>query len=142
MRNAAFAALAAIVIVAGCSGPSSVQDARKKVDVFHSQFNAANYEAIWADSSEEVLSTTNKQAFLHLLTGIHNYYGDAKSTTQVGWHYDTNAKGSFSEVTMQTDFTKGRAYEVFIFRNIGDEQKLAGYNIGKDPPSPSPSASN
>lgn len=142
MRSAIIALSAAVLLVAGCSGPASVQSAREKVDLFHKQFNAGEYGAIWDAAGAEIQGTSPKEQFVQGLEGVHKFWGDAKATSQVSWGYSDNDNGSFSKVVMKTDFEKGRAYETFAFRNFGEEQKLAEYSINKNPPpSDSPSAS-
>jgi hypothetical protein len=144
MRGAVFALSAAVLLVAGCSGPASVKAAREKVDLFHKQFNAGEYGAIWDGAGAEIQSSSPKEQFVQGLEGVHQFWGDAKATTQVSWGYSDNDNGSYSKVVMKTDFEKGRAYETFAFRNFGEEQKLAEYAINKNPPpsdAPSGSAS-
>ena len=59
----------------------------------------------------------------------------------MSWSYKDNSGGSYSSVVMKTDFKNGRGYEQFAFRNIGEKQVLAQYNITKEPP-PSDGASD
>lgn len=146
MRKAMFALSAAVLVLSGCSGPASVQAAREKVDAFHKQFNAGEYGAIWDAAGAEIQGNSPREQFVQGLEGVHQFWGDAKATSQVSWGYSDNDNGSYSKVVMKTDFEKGRAYETFAFRNFGEEQKLAEYSINKnqpasDSPSSSPSAS-
>ena len=138
MRNASLALLAGIALLAGCSGPRSVQTAREQVDRFHKLYDSGNYDAIWQAASPEIQNTSPKEAFAGMLEGVHRFHGKVRETKQTGWHVKTDPSGSFSEVVMQTTFEQGgTSYEDFVFRNYGPEQKLAGYHIGKDPPSSS-----
>ena len=66
MLRPAFAALSAIVLVAGCSGPASVKQAREGVDTFHANFNSGNFQAIWDSSSFDLKNTTTPPQFFQL----------------------------------------------------------------------------
>ena len=139
MFKPALAALSALALVTGCSGPASVKQARQNVDTFHAHFNAGDYPAIWKASSSDLTGTTSQLQFFGLLNGVRNHYGKVVSTEQQGWRYDTNNGNSFSRLEMKTTFEKGSAYEQFTYRNLdGGKQQLAGWSIGKDrPPSDS-----
>ena len=141
MRKLAMAALAGILVITGCSGPASVNAARQNVDIFHNHFNSGNFQAIWDNSAPDITEAGPKEAFMQLLGNLRGFYGKAMATEQTGWRFNENTGGSFSSVVMKTTFEKGIAYEDFIFRNYGDQQKLAGYHISKDPPKSSSSAS-
>jgi len=127
-------AVAALLVLGGCSGPASVKSAREKVDAFHKQFNAGEYGAIWDGAGAEIQNSVKREDFVKGLDGVHTFWGDELATSQISWGYKDNSDGSYSSVVMKTDFRNGRAYEEFAFRNIGDKQILAQYNITKNPP--------
>lgn len=129
MRKALSTAIAAALLLAGCSGPSSVKAAREKVDVFHGQLDRAEYDTIANAVSDDIRNTASRPDFIKLLTGVHEFYGKVRETKQTGWRYNTDNRGSFSELDMQTTFERGIANEKFVFRNIGEDQKLAGYHV-------------
>ncbi len=130
MRIAALVlAVVGLVAVGGCSGPESVQRARTQVDAFHRNLDKANYEAIWHGTSQDVRTTVTKESFVLLLSAVHTKLGKVKQTKQTGWRANVDTSGSVAELTMQTTFEKGTGEENFIFRNMDDGQKLAGYHI-------------
>lgn len=136
MFKLALATMSAFVLVAACSGPSSVKQARRNVDTFHAHFNNAENQAIWDGSSSDLTGTTSQAQFFDLLNGVRNYYGKVVSTQQQGWHYNSANGNSFSRLDMKTTFEKGAAYEQFTYRNVGGgRQLLAGWSVSKDPPS-------
>ena len=128
MRIAWAVVAAALLALAGCKGPGSVQDARAKVDAFHQRLDAGNIDAIWKDSGPEIQGT-DKQAFDRFLAAIHGQLGKVRETKQVGWSASTVNGNSTAEVIMQTTFERGSRKESFVYKGSGEQQKLAGYHI-------------
>jgi hypothetical protein len=134
MRNAAFALAASVLIVSGCAGPSSVQDARGQVDAFHGLLDKGDFDAIWNEATQDIKATTSKESFTGLLTAVHSRMGTVNETKQVGWKVKTDTSGTFASVTMQTTFERGTAQEEFVYRKTDAGYKLAGYQIKADEP--------
>jgi hypothetical protein len=134
MRNAAIAVTATVLMISGCAGPSSVQDARGQVDAFHALLDKGDFDSIWNDATQDIKATTSKESFTGLLTAVHARMGTAKETKQVGWKVNTDTAGTFASVTMQTSFERGSAQEEFIYRKTDAGYKLAGYQIKADEP--------
>jgi len=130
--------LALAALLAACSGPESVQSARKDVDRFHRQLDAQQLDAIWNGSSQDLRISASREAFDGLLTRIHENLGNAVSTKQVGWATNINGNGSFVTLNMQTQFERGSGREEFVFRNTDGKFALAGYHIqpGNAPAAP------
>lgn len=127
-RMGATVLAATALALSGCSGPSSVQDARAKVDHFHQRLDAGDIEAIWKDSGPEIQGT-DKQAFARFLGAIRDQLGKVRESKQVGWHAEASTSGSSAEVIMQTTFERGSRKESFVYKGSGEQQKLAGYHI-------------
>jgi len=134
MRHAAMALAASVLAVSGCSGPSSVQDARTQVDAFHGLLDKGDFESVWNDSTQDIKATTSKESFTGLLTAVHSRMGTVKETKQTGWKVNTDTNGTFASVTMQTTFERGSATEEFVYRKTDAGYKLAGYQIKADEP--------
>lgn len=128
MRIAWAMLAAAVLVLAGCKGPGSVQDAAAKVAVFHQRLDAGDIESIWKDSGPEIQGT-DKKAFHRFLSAIHEQLGTIRETRQIGWRAATENGNSTAEVIMQTTFERGSRKETFVFKGSGEQQKLAGYHI-------------
>lgn len=131
MRIASMMLAAALLAVAGCEGPQSVQDAGSKVAAFHQRLDAGDYEAIWRDSGPDIREGDRK-AFMRLLAAVSAKLGKVRESKQTGWRTQADTAGSFTEVTMQTTFERGSGEETFIYKGWGAEQKLAGYHINSN----------
>lgn len=118
----------ALLGLAGCKGPGSVQDAAAKVAVFHQRLDAGDIDSIWRDSGPEIQGT-DKKAFYRFLSAIHGQLGRVRTSKQVGWRAEVDTGGSTAEVIMQTTFERGSRKETFVFKGSASEQKLAGYHI-------------
>jgi hypothetical protein len=128
MRIAGTMLAAALLMVGGCKGPGSVQDASAKVVVFHHRLDAGDYEAIWRDSGPDIRSA-DKASFVRFLTAIHDKLGKVRKSKQTGWRSEVNLNGSFASLTMQTTFERGSGEESFLYQGTGADQKLGGYHI-------------
>jgi hypothetical protein len=128
MRIALGVFVAALLVLGGCKGPGSVQDAAAKVAVFHQRLDAGDIESIWKDSGPEIQGT-DKQAFDQFLSAIHGQLGKVRETKQVGWSASTVNGNHTAELIMQTTFERGSRKESFVYKGSGEQQKLAGYHI-------------
>jgi hypothetical protein len=128
MRIAGTMLVAALLAVSACKGPGSVQEANAKVAIFHQRLDADDFEAIWRDCGPDI-QTTDKKAFAQLLAAVHGKLGNVRTSKQVGWRSQVDTAGSFTELTMQTTFERGRGEESFVYKGSGAGQKLAGYHI-------------
>ena len=122
---------AALLALAGCDGPQSVEDASMKVATFHQRLDAEDYEAILNDSGPDIREGDSR-AFMRLLAAVNGKLGKVRESKQTGWRSQVDTAGSFTEVIMQTTFERGRGEETFIYKGSGAEQKLAGYHINSD----------
>lgn len=55
--------------------------------------------------------------------------GNVKNTKQVGWHVDFQSSGNIVTLTHESQFEKGTAAEVFMYRMGNQHVVLAGYRI-------------
>lgn len=129
MRIATAGFAAALLTLAGCKGPGSVQDANAKVTTFHQRLDAEDFAAIWNESGPDIKTTTTQQSFTKLLAAVHGKLGKVRESKQTGWRSEVNTGGSFTELTMQTTFEHGSGEESFVYKSYGQGQQLAGYHI-------------
>jgi hypothetical protein len=130
MRIAGTMFIAGLLALSACKGPASVQDANAKVATFHQRLDAGDFEAIWKDTGADMKIATRKEDFAGLLGRVHEQLGKVRESKQTGWQTRVDNSGSFAELTMNTTFERGGAYETFIYKNTDDDrQLLAGYHI-------------
>jgi hypothetical protein len=129
MRIAATALAVALLTLAGCKGPGSVQDASAKVATFHQRLDAGDFAAIWNDSGPDLKTTTTQESFTKLLAAVHGKLGKVRESKQIGWNSEMSTSGSLTELTMQTRFERGSGEESFVYKSYGQGQQLASYRI-------------
>lgn len=125
----AFASIAALSIATtACSPFASTKKAEAKVEEFHNLLDAGRFDAIMAASDEQLKS--DGAAMMDLLNQVSQGLGKVKSSKLTGWKVNSDiASGSFVNLTYVTEFERGTAEEVFIFRSRDDALRLAGYQV-------------
>jgi hypothetical protein len=64
-----------------------------------------------------------------VFAAVHRKLGKVVKTRQVGWRNNVSTGGNFVSVQMDTKFEKDSGSEEFVYRQVGKELKLAGYQI-------------
>lgn len=114
------------VLLSSCSGLPSVE---KEIATFHKLLDAENYGEIWRDSTPEMQEASGAAELTKFLGAVHRKLGKVVRSRQVGWNTNVNTSGSFAQVQMETTFERGTGTETFVYRKVGEEMKLQGYNI-------------
>jgi hypothetical protein len=70
--------------------------------------------------------------FTKFLGAVHRKLGRVVRSEQVGWNSNMTTSGSFAQVQMATTFEQGKGMETFVYRKVGEEMKLQGYNINSN----------
>jgi len=122
-------ATVALSMLTACGVKQSVGDAEAQISTFHADLNAGRFDEIWNDSSAELRKASSKDDFLDLMKAIHRKLGPVKKSQNVGWNANATTGGTYIIVQMQTEFTRGRGIEQFIYRKSGDDLQLNAYNI-------------
>lgn len=129
---ARFAPLPVLAFLAACAGPGSVDDAEKEVAAFHRQLDAKDYASIWRNTSNDMRASANEKKLTALLDAVNRKLGKVKTSRQSGWQANMKTNGSFVQLVMQTSFERGDGVETFIYRKVGEDLKLSGYNINSE----------
>jgi hypothetical protein len=117
------------ILLASCSGPESVQDARGGIDIFHGHLDAGNIDAIWQSASAGLTGSASKEEFSGLLVAIQEKLGNVVKSVQVGWKRNISTSGNFVTVNMETTFERGTGKEEFVFCYVDEQLHLGGYHI-------------
>lgn len=123
------ACLMITLLLGACSVPQPIAGIDVQVVQFHQLLDAENYAAIWKDTSQEMRGATTEQQLDKIFAAVHRKLGKVVESKQVGWRTNVTTNGTFAEVQMATRFEKGSGQERFVYRQDGDQLKLAGYNI-------------
>jgi hypothetical protein len=123
---------ALVLVVAGCSMSADTKLAEEAVARFHTMLDGAQFEAIYAESADELKKVTTQEKLSALLEAVHRKLGIVKSSLKESWNVNYHTSGTFITLTYATIYEGGDAREQFIYRLQGPDAKLAGYHISSD----------
>lgn len=123
------AVLGASALLASCHAQQSVDDATAQVQVFHTELDAGQYDAIWMNASPDFRKVAKRADLEKLLAAIHKKLGAVKQSKQTGWKTNATTDGTFVTLQMDTTFEKGTGRETFLYIRKGKDLELEGYNI-------------
>jgi len=132
MTRIAMAALAAGLLVGGCSMKEDMAAGDKAVAAFHQALDAGQFQQIWAGSAPDMKAATPQDRLVALLDAVHGGLGRFKSGSQVGFNDNVSTGGHVLSLAYQSQYEKGPAQEQFVFRIEGGKAVLAGYHINSD----------
>lgn len=118
-----------IPLVAACSTDEQISRAEVEVSEFHKKFNAGEFQIMYDRSSDEFKQNARKEDMVRFFEGVRSKLGEVTNTKKTGWHVNHHSSGTIVTLTCETQFSKGNATEVFIYRIAGQNMILAGYRI-------------
>jgi hypothetical protein len=121
--------VAILFLCAGCSFTKDVTVAEAAVRKYHDQYNAGQYRDIYQQSDGAFKKGVEEQANTELLSAVGRKLGRVIEAKQAGFNANWNLEGTFVNLTYESTFERGKAYEQFVWRVSGDEAKLVSYNI-------------
>lgn len=121
--------VALVGILCGCSMSADTAVAERAVPKFHDQLDAGRFDAIYADSADELKKATTQQDFVAFLDAVHRKLGNTKASNKTGWNVNYQTSGSFVTLGYKTTFDGGSAQEQFVFRLQDETAALVGYHI-------------
>jgi hypothetical protein len=123
---------ALVVVVAGCSMSADTKVAEVAVSRFHSMLDAAQFEAIYTESSDDLKQATTQAKLVAFLEAVHRKLGPTRASKAQSWNVNYHTTGIFVTLTYLTTYQEGEAHEQFIYRLQGSDAKLAGYHINSE----------
>ena len=132
MHRNAVAALAAGLLLAGCSMKEDMAAGDKAVTAFHQALDAGQFQQVWAQSAQDMKTATPQDRLTAMLDAVHRKLGRFKSGSQIGFNDNVSNSGHMVTINYQAQYEKGAASEQFVFRIDGGKALLAGYNINSD----------
>jgi len=112
------------------SASEKIELAKQNVERFHSQFNSAEYGAIYASTDEKVRVSRSQTDFTNYLQSVHDRLGNVQSCsllrTAFAWH--TTQRATITLV-YETSFAKGVGREQFIWQIDENQVSLYRYTV-------------
>jgi hypothetical protein len=122
-------ALLTATALGGCSAVANTKVAEQAVATFHERLDAAEFDAIYDQSADDLKKASTRQNFVAILEAVRRKLGTSKSSDQKGWNVNYNISSSFVTLSYATVYGGGEATEVFTYRMDGEMPLLAGYHI-------------
>ncbi len=124
------AVLAFIALFTSCTNPmKSGQLSDSGVANFHQQLNKAQFEEMYAASTDDFKKASSEKEMVELYNAIHTKLGDVKESNRTGIFINATTSGTFIRASYDTTFVNGKGTETFNWRAKGDQLTLHGYNI-------------
>ncbi len=121
--------IAALGLLAACSGGENVVSADAAVARFHRQLNAGQFSEIYSQSSKGMKSSSSKTDTVQLLTAVQRKLGAFQSAKRTGWRVNYNTSGNNTVVAYESVYARGKATETFTFVGDSKNPQLLGFNI-------------
>lgn len=137
-RSLALSLLVVVVAAAtfGCGLKSAINAADEAVPVFHDQYNATQYEQMYAESDEALKENVTEAQFLEFCRSLKADYGNVvrAKPTQVSAN-SFKGTNSFTHVNSvyEVTFEHGVQSETFKWNIVDDKARLMSWNVNLSP---------
>lgn len=122
--------LPSLLFTPSCSTERSREIAELAVTRFHSQFNAGEYQEIYAQADQEFHKAATELDFADFLKTVHRKLGNVQRTEQTGFRVSTElGVRTLVSLTYNTTFARGAGDEQFIWAIKGGQSILFRYDI-------------
>jgi hypothetical protein len=99
------------------------------MEQFHQQLNAANYDGIYTEASDDFRKSGNHDEMIRFLETVHEKMGDSGKTAMAGFHVNWRNGRLWVDEVSNTQFALGQGQESFIWILEQDHLQLYGYHI-------------
>jgi hypothetical protein len=120
---------ALLVATTSCSLTKGKGIAEAAVAQFHNQYNAGQFQEIYAQTDEGFKKATSEEQLTALLEALRRKLGTVKQSEQAGWRVNVTPMGTMVSLGYQVEFTEGKGTEEFVFHVSGDKAMLFNYNV-------------
>ena len=96
---------------------------------FHQQLAAKNFEAMYAEGSQEFQQAAPKEKVLALYAAVDRKLGPLQDAKQVNWRVETKNLVTTVVLVYESKFKEGGATETFTYKVTNGKAELVGYNI-------------
>lgn len=120
---------AASLGLAGCSAGQDKAAAEAGVERFRQALAAGRYAEIYRTSGPDFRTGGSEAQAVQFLQTVNERLGPVRSASQSGWHFNYNNGRSTTKLNYNTEFTRGRGTEEFLFEIAQGRAILIGYHI-------------
>lgn len=139
MKRAITLSLLVVVVAAatfGCGLKSAMNTADEAVPVFHEQYNASQYEQMYAESDQALKEEVTEAQFLEFCRSLKADHGNVvrAKRTQVSAN-SFKGTDSFTHVSSvyEVTFENGVQSETFRWNIVDDKALLMSWNVNLSP---------
>jgi hypothetical protein len=118
-----------ILLYLGKGGYHNYRLASAAVERFHQQLNAAEYDTIYSEATNDFRQSSNHDDTIRFLQSVHDKMGNAGKTSTIGFHMNWNKGHLWVNRVLNTQFALGQGQENFIWILEQDQLQLYGYHI-------------
>jgi hypothetical protein len=93
---------------------SRLPAASAAVEHFHQQLNAADYDGIYEDASDEFRRSASREDVVGVLEKVHRKMGNSGKTSPAGFHVNWKNGLTTVDQVLETEFAMGRGQESFV----------------------------
>lgn len=104
-----------LFLLNACGTDSDVNAAKQGVSRFHSEFNAKQFDSIYANASEEYRKAVTVEQNEKLFSRIQKKLGEAKDYSVTGWFVNFTPSGKIVRLQCKTRYAGGEADESFAW---------------------------
>ena len=120
---------AAALTLAACNPLDNLNAGDSQIAKFHAAYSRGDGQANYAMTGPQFRSTTNRAQFGDLLDVVNVRLGAVRSSERTSFNVNATPAGTFTTISMSTQFAKGVGQETFVFSGKGDEMKLEGWHV-------------
>lgn len=131
MSRKSFAAFICLVapLCLSCSVDEYKSLAESEVPKFHGSLDEAKFENLYNQSSDDLKKVASKEDFIKLVKAVHEKLGNVVQTKSTSYNVNYHTSGTFVTLTYDTNFTKGKGSEKFVYQIRDKTPILNGYWI-------------
>jgi hypothetical protein len=120
---------AATLALAACNPVANLNAADSQIAKIHAAYSRGNAGAIYAMTGPQFRASFSRAQMDELVDVLNVRLGAIKSSERTSFNVNTTPAGTFTTITMSTQFAKGDGQEDFVFSGKGDDMKLEGWHV-------------
>ena len=120
---------AATLGLAACNPVANLDAGDSQIAKIHAAYSRGDAGAIYAMTGPQFRATATRAQMDETIDVFTVRLGAVRSSERTGFNVNTNTAGTFTTITMSTQFAKGHGQENFVFSGKGDEMKLEGWHV-------------
>lgn len=119
------------IILTACTQSANTKAAENEVTRFHAEMAGKDSAQIYSRADPQLQAVTSADQFNKLIDAVATKLGPVKESKLQSWRVNVGTGGSTVILAYDTQFTKGKGQETFVYSS-GEAPKLIGYNINSN----------